>query len=52
MEKDTNAKLTLDGKEITQEQLNEAKKNVAKGKKIVEDKKTPGAYVTLTRMTD
>ena len=43
-----NIKITLDGKEITQEQLNEAKNNTAV--KIVEDKNNKGVYRTLKKM--
>ena len=38
-------KLTLDGKLVTLEELNEAKKNTAV--RIIEDKENPGSYKTL-----
>lgn len=41
-------KLILDGKEVTQQQLQEAQNNPAV--RIVEDKKNPGQYKTLTKM--
>lgn len=41
-------KILLDGQEVTEQQLQEAKEN--QGTRIVEDKKTPGAYKTLTKM--
>lgn len=42
--------IVLDGNEITVEQFEEAKKNTSV--RIVEDKKHPGQYKTLTRMQD
>lgn len=40
--------VVLDGKEVTQEQLQEAKSKPSV--KIIEDKKNPGQYKTLKRM--
>lgn len=42
------AVILLDGKEVTVEQLEEAKKNTAV--RIIEDKDNPGQYRTLTKM--
>lgn len=48
--KESKVVITLDGKEVTLEQLEEAKSN--KSVRIIEDKKNPGCYRTLTRMVD
>ncbi len=48
--KESNIKITLDGKVITLEQLEEAKSN--KAIRIIEDKNKPGSYRTLKRMVD
>ena len=45
---ESKVQITLDGKVVTLEQLEEAKEN--KSVRIVEDKNKPGAYRTLTRM--
>lgn len=42
------ATVTLDGKTITLEQLEEAKQN--KSVRIIEDKNNPGSYKTLKKM--
>lgn len=42
------SKFYLDGKEVTLQELEEAKNNTAV--KIVEDKNNPGHYKTLVRM--
>jgi hypothetical protein len=48
--KESKIEITLDGKAITLEQLEEAKSN--KSVRIIEDKNKPGTYRTLKRMVD
>ena len=52
MENNTNETLTLDGKPVTKEQLQEAQKNCSPSQRIVEDASNKGAYKTLTRMQE
>lgn len=42
--------ITLDGKPVTLEELNEAKKNTAV--RIIEDKENPGSYKTLQHLKE
>lgn len=48
--KESKIEITLDGKKITLEQLEEAKTD--KSVRIIEDKNQPGSYRTLKRMVD
>lgn len=45
-----NKQITLDGKPVTLEELNEAKKNTAV--RIIEDKDNPGSYKTLQHLKE
>ena len=48
--KESKIEITLDGKVVTLEQLEEAKSN--KSVRIIEGKNKPGSYRTLKRMVD
>jgi hypothetical protein len=48
--KESKIEITLDGKVVTLEQLEEAKSD--KSVRIIEDKDKPGSYRTLKRMVE
>lgn len=48
--KESKIEITLDGKVVTLEQLEEAKSD--KSVRIIEDKDKPGSYRTLKRIVD